>query len=191
MKPTLSVTGLQPHMLPRQQSVSDRYPTSRDVTTSTFTNPSLTMTLLENNTASYTQSFISSNHNSLSFRKHRRQLVSSGFTSLPWTRDLHCPAETPPGVLHLSLESSAKEGHALVGESPNKDHNDQGARIPLLWGKIKIIGIVQTGEEKAPESIYNSFPIPNGAWKKAGLFIGACSDRTRVNSFKLKEGRLD
>lgn len=80
---------------------------------------------------------------------------------------------------HLSLESSGKEGHAPVGASPNKDHNDQRAGIHLS-GKIERIGIVQTGEEKAPESTYNSFAAPKGAWKKAGegLFTGPCSDRT-------------
>lgn len=81
---------------------------------------------------------------------------------------------------HLSLESSGKEGHAPVGPSPNKDHNDQRAGIHLLSGKIEIIGVVQTGEEKAPESTYNCFAAPKGAWKKVGkgLFTGACCDRT-------------
>ena len=37
-----------------------------------------------------------------------------------------------------------------------------------------------------------AFQYPKGAYKKAGegLFTRACSDRTRGNGFKLKEGRV-
>lgn len=41
-----------------------------------------------------------------------------------------------PGVLHLSMDAT-KEGHELFGPSPNKDHNDRRAGIPLLRGKIE------------------------------------------------------
>ena len=39
---------------------------------------------------------------------------------------------------------------------------------------------------------YSSLPVLEGAYKKAreGLFISACSNRTRGNGFKLTEGRF-
>ncbi|PKU35390.1 rna-directed dna polymerase from mobile element jockey-like [Limosa lapponica baueri] len=41
--------------------------------------------------------------------------------------------ETPLGVLHPALESSAQEGHGPVGTGPVEDHeNDQRAGAPLL-----------------------------------------------------------
>ena len=45
-------------------------------------------------------------------------------------------------------------------------------------------------QEKALGRPYSSLPVHEGAYKKAGegIFTRACSGRTRVNGFKLKEG---
>ena len=52
--------------------------------------------------------------------------------------------------------------------------------------------MVKPGEEKAPGRPYSGLPVPKGSYRKAveGLFVRGCSDRTRGNAFKLKEGRF-
>ena len=46
--------------------------------------------------------------------------------------------------------------------------------------------------QSAGETLIAAFQYLKGAYKKAGegLFTRSCSDRTRGNSFKLKEGRF-
>jgi len=70
--------------------------------------------------------------------------------------------------------------------------NDQRAGTPLLGGKAERVGAVQPGEEKAARRPYSSLRAPEGAYKKTeeGFFTRACSDGTRRNGFKLKEGRF-
>ncbi|GAB0178802.1 hypothetical protein GRJ2_000345500 [Grus japonensis] len=62
----------------------------------------------------------------------------------------------------------------------------------MIRGLEHLSGVVQPAEEKAPGRSYCSLPVPKGAYNKAGegLFTRACSDRTRDNGFKLKEGRF-
>ena len=58
-------------------------------------------------------------------------------------------------------------------------------------GQAMRAGALQPGEEKAPRRPYSGLPVPEGAYRKAGvgLFIRAGSDGMRGNSFKLTESR--
>ena len=88
---------------------------------------------------------------------------------------------------------SAQERHGPVGAGLEEGHkNFQRAGTPLLREKDETDGVVHPGEEKAPGRPYSGFSIYKEAYKTDGekLFIKACSDRTRDNSFKLKEGRF-
>ena len=68
----------------------------------------------------------------------------------------------------------------------------RGAEAPALQGQAERAGALQPGEERAPRRLYSSLPVPEGASRKAGegLFIRACSDRTRAHGFKLEECRF-
>jgi len=63
---------------------------------------------------------------------------------------------------------------------------------PLLWREAEGDGLVQSGEEKAAGRPHCSLTIPKGSLQirgKSTFYIGN-SNRTRENSFKLKEGRF-
>ena len=76
---------------------------------------------------------------------------------------------------------------------PEEGHkNDQRAETPLLWGKAERVGAVHHENRRLREDLTATFQYLKGAYKRAGegLFTRACSDRTRGNGFKLKEGRF-
>ncbi|GAB0184941.1 hypothetical protein GRJ2_000959400 [Grus japonensis] len=58
--------------------------------------------------------------------------------------------------------------------------------------RLRELGLFSLEKRQAPGRSNCSFPVPEGAYRKAGegLFIRECSDRTRGNGFKLKEGRF-
>ncbi|GAB0188934.1 mitochondrial enolase superfamily member 1 [Grus japonensis] len=58
--------------------------------------------------------------------------------------------------------------------------------------RLRELGLFSLEKRRLRAHLYSSLPVPEGAYRKAGegLFIRECSDRTRGNGFKLKEGRF-
>ncbi|GAB0188946.1 mitochondrial enolase superfamily member 1 [Grus japonensis] len=58
--------------------------------------------------------------------------------------------------------------------------------------KLRELGLFSLEKRRLRAHFYSSLPVPEGAYRKdgEGLFIRECSDSTRGNGFKLKEGRF-
>jgi len=68
----------------------------------------------------------------------------------------------------------------------------QGLEHLYYKDRLRELGLVQPGEEKAAGRPYSSLPVPEGGYRKNGgnIFSSACCDRARSNGFKLREGRF-
>jgi len=99
-----------------------------------------------------------------------------------------CSGETPPGVLCPALEPSAQERHGPVGVVPDKGHKKHLS----YEERLRELGLFSLEKRRLWGDLIATFQYLKVAYKKDGdrLLSWACRDRTRANSFKLKEGRF-
>lgn len=66
------------------------------------------------------------------------------------------------------------------------------AGTPLLWRSLRELGLLSLEKRRFSGDLIVAFQYINGVYKKdrERLVTTACSDRTRGNGFKLKEGRF-
>ena len=83
-----------------------------------------------------------------------------------WGRWLFPP--TPPSwsptcnTMFSSWVSSTRRTWACCTKSRSDHEDDQNAGAPLLHKKAEGAGLVQSGEEEAPETLYSGLPVPEG-----------------------------